>query len=118
MGAITLQDIATALAFLVALGGSIVAIVKAIKSILKKLFDEQTNGINERLDKVNKRLDKLDMDNCQNYIVQSLSAAEKGIILTTEEKMRLAEEFEHYTQLGGNSYIKEWHERLKTGGKI
>ena len=118
MEQITLGEIAKAVAFLVALGGSIVAILVWVKKILKKLFDEQLKSIGERLDKVDTRLGKLDMDNCQNYIVQTLSAAERGESLTTEEKMRLAEEFEHYTKMGGNSYVKEWHERLKTGGKI
>lgn len=118
MGEITLNEIGTILGAIAAVGGSIITIVKWLKKVLKKLFDEQTKSINERLDKVDTRLGKLDMDNCQNYIVQTLSAAERGESLTTEEKMRLAEEFEHYTQLGGNSYVKEWHSRLQKDGKI
>ena len=118
MGAITLQDIATALSFVVALGGSIVAIVKGVKSVLKKLLDEQTKSLATRLDKIDERLDKVDSDNCKNYIVQALSSAERGVQLSTEERMWLAEEFEHYTASGGNSYIKEWHSRLQKDGKI
>ena len=85
MGAITLGDIATALAFVVALGGSIRAIVKAIKKALNGLFETQTKVITERLDKTDTALAKLDMDNCKNYIVQSLSSAERGVKLTKEE---------------------------------
>ena len=118
MSEITLGDIATALAFLVALGGSIVAIVVAIKKVLKNLFDEQFKAIVERLNKTDERIKSLDSDNCKNFLVQTLSAAERGEKLTTEERMRLAEEFQHYTDGGGNSYIKEWHERLKGEGKI
>ena len=118
MGAITLQDIASALAFIVALGGSIGAIVATMKKLLKKLFSEQTENINKRLDKQEDALNKLDQDNCKNYIVQALSAVERGTTLTKEELIRLSEEYDSYTKHGGNSYIKEWHERLKTEGKL
>lgn len=122
MGAITLGDVAAALAFVVALGGSIGAIVRALKKALEKtlgsLFDEQTKNINARLDKSDEAIAKLDMDNCKNYIVQALSAAERGTKLTKEELIRLSEEYDHYTKNGGNSYIVEWHNRLNEEGKL
>lgn len=118
MEQITLGEIAKAVALLAGLGGSIVGILAGIKKILKKLFDEQLKSIGERLDKTDSRIDKIDSDNCKNYIVQTLSAAERGERLTTEEKIRLAENFQHYTDAGGNSYIKDWHARLKQEGKI
>ena len=118
MGTLTLNDIASALAFIVALGGSIGAVVAAVKKLLKKLFDEQTDNINKRLDKQEEAISKLDQDNCKNYIVQALSAVERGTVLTKEELIRLSEEYDSYTKHGGNSYIKEWHERLKTEGKL
>ena len=63
MDKITLGDIATVLAFVVAFGGSIVAIVAAIKKVLKKLFDEQFKAIVERLNKTDERIKSLDSDN-------------------------------------------------------
>ena len=116
MGALTLGDIATALAFVVALGGSIGAIVKAIKKALDGLFTQQTKVITERLDKTDAAVAKLDM--CKNYIVQALSSAERGVKLTKEELIRLSEEYDHYTKNGGNSYIVEWHDRLNKEGKL
>ena len=118
MSNITLGDIATALAFIVALGGSIGAVVKAIKKALQGMFDEQTKSINERLDKSDKAIAKLDMDNCKNFIVQTLSSAERGTVLTKEELIRLSEEYDHYTGEGNNSYIVEWHDKLKREGKL
>ncbi len=118
MGEITLNDLAGVLAFIAGLGGSIVAILAGIKKVLKKLFDEQLKGISIRLDKTDERIEKIDSDNCKNFLVQTLSAAERGETLTTEEKIRLAENFQHYTDAGGNSYIKDWHQRLKNAGKI
>lgn len=118
MGSLTLGDVAAALAFVVALGGSIGAIVRALKKALGSLFEEQTENINKRLDKTDANLAKLDMDNCKNYIVQALSAAERGTKLTKEELIRLSEEYDHYTKNGGNSYIVEWHNRLNEEGKL
>ena len=118
MGTLTLGDIATALAFVVALGGSIGAIVKTIKKALDGLFETQTKVITERLDKTDAAVAKLDMDNCKNYIVQALSSAERGAKLTKEELIRLSEEYDHYTKNGGNSYIVEWHDRLNKEGKL
>ena len=118
MGEWTLEQVGAALAFIVGIGGSILTILKAVKSMLKKLLDEQTKSLVLRLDKIDERLDKVDSDNCKNYIVQALSSAERGVKLSTEERMRLSEEFQHYTENGGNSYIKDWHSRLHTDGKI
>lgn len=118
MGEWTLEQIGAALALIVGIGGSILTILKAVKGMLKKLLGEQTKSLATRLDKIDERLDKVDSDNCKNYIVQTLSSAERGVQLSTEERMRLAEEFEHYTASGGNSYIKDWHNRLQKDGKI
>lgn len=118
MEQLTLEQIGAALAFIVGIGGSIGVILKAVKGMLKKLLDEQTKSLVLRLDKIDDRLDKVDMDNCKNYIVQALSAAERGVKLSTEEKIRLAEEFQRYTDGGGNSYIKDWHKRLHDSGMI
>lgn len=118
MEQITLGDFAATLAFIAALGGSIVSIVAALKKVLKKLLDDQLATIIDRLNKTDDKISQLDSDNCKNFLVQTLSAAERGEKLSTEERMRLAEEFQHYTDNGGNSYIKDWHSRLHTDGKI
>ena len=118
MDKITLGEIATALAFLVALGGSIVAIITALKKALKKLLDDQLKAIIDRLNRTDEKIAQIDTDACKNFLVQALSAADRGEQLTTEERMRLSEEFEHYTKNGGNSYIKDWHSRLHNEGKI
>ncbi len=118
MESLTLGGIAAALAFVVALGGSIVAIVRAIRKILQNLFQEQTVQINQRLDEQEKSIKKIDEENCKNFLVQILSSAERGDSLTEMEKIRLSEQFEHYTAGGGNSYIKDWKAKLKEAGKL
>ena len=118
MDKITLGEIATALAFLVAFGGSIVAIITALKKALKQLLDDQLKTIIDRLNRTDEKIAQIDTDACKNFLVQALSAADRGEQLTTEERMRLSEEYEHYTKNGGNSYIKDWHSRLHNEGKI
>ena len=107
MQTITLGDIATALAFIVALGGSVWTIVKVVKNAIKKAFEP-----------IYKRLDKAEMNNCKNFIVQVLSGAERGEELTEMEKIRLSELYDYYTSHDGNSYIKEWHQKLTDEGKL
>lgn len=100
MEEITLGEIAKALAFFLGLGGSVTAIIIGLKKIITKL------------------LEPLILDSCKDFIVQILSEAERGTTLTEMEKLRLAERFQTYTDRHGNSYIKEWHTRLKAEGKI
>lgn len=118
MGELTLEDIGTALAFIVGLVGSVWAIVKGVSKAIKALLKDQLTAINKRFDSMDNTIKDIDLANCKNFLVQTLSAADNGEKLTTEERMRLAEEFEHYSACGGNSYIKDWHSRLKTDGKI
>ena len=118
MGEITLNEVAAALAFVLLLGGNIVALIKGVKSVLKKMFDEMTKTIVTRLGKQEEAIKKIDSDNCKNYVIQALASVERGVILSTEEKMRFAEEYEHYIDGGGNSYIKDWYGKLKKEGKI
>lgn len=100
MEQITLGEIAKALAFMVALGGSVTSIILGVRKVIKKL------------------LEPLVLDQCKDFLVQTLSEAERGTVLTEMEKLRLAERFETYTKMGGNSYIKDWYNRLKNDGKI
>lgn len=100
MEQLTLGEIAKALAFIVALGGSVASIILGVRKVIKKL------------------LEPLVLDQCKDFLVQTLSEAERGTVLTEMEKLRLAERFETYTKMGGNSYIKDWYNRLKNDGKI
>lgn len=100
MEQLTLGEIAKALAFIVALGGSVTSIILGVRKVIKKL------------------LEPLILDQCKDFLVQTLSEAERGTVLTEMEKLRLAERFETYTKMGGNSYIKDWYNRLKNDGKI
>ena len=119
MGEITLGQVSTWLAFIVGLVGSIAAIVTAIKKAMKALFSEQMEQINKRLDQQEDTIKKIDVENCKNFLVSYLAKIEMGNVPHDEiETQRFWEEFEHYTDQGGNSYIRNKVEKLKSAGKL
>lgn len=118
MDQITLGDIAAALVFLVALGGSIAAVMHFIDKALKKLFQEQMDQIAERLDKQEATIKKIDLENCKNFLVSYLAKVEHDGRADEIETQRFWEEYGHYIDCGGNSYIKHQVERLKAAGKL
>lgn len=97
---ITLGDIATWAAFIVALGGSVAAIIKGVKKVVEKL------------------LLPLSLDNAKNYLVPFLSKVERGEPCDEIELERFHEEFTFYTDHGGNSYIKSRVAKLQKEGKL
>ena len=62
-------------------------------------------------------IDKVQLDNCKNYLVQQISAADRRD-LSPAEKERYWENYDTYIKLGGNSYIHSETERLKNEGKL
>lgn len=118
METITLSDISTALTFLLALGGSVVAIVSSVKKALKGLFKEQMDEISKRLDQQEKSIQKIDLENCKNFLVSYLAKAEVDAAYDEIETQRFWEEYQHYTEAGGNSYIKEKVKKLQQQGKL
>ena len=100
MEQITLGDIATWAAFIVALGGSVAAIIRGVKKVVEKL------------------LLPLSLDNAKNYLVPFLSKVERGEPCDEIELERFHEEFTFYTSHGGNSYIKSRVNKLQKEGKL
>lgn len=116
---INLADLGTWLAFLAALIGSCGAIYAAIKKALKKLFDVQTKSIQLRIDQNSESIKKVDMENCKNFLVSFLARCDRQDCVIEEiEKARFWEQYEHYLELGGNSYIRNRVEQLRKDGKL
>ena len=100
MEQITLGQIASWAAFVVALGGSVAAIIKGVKKVVEKL------------------LLPLSLDNAKNYLVPFLSKVERGEAVDEIELERFHEEYTFYTNNGGNSYIKSRVAKLQKEGKL
>ena len=100
MEQITLGQIASWAAFVVALGGSVAAIIKGVKKVVEKL------------------LLPLSLDNAKNYLVPFLSKVERGEPCDEIELERFHEEYQFYVSHGGNSYVKSRVEKLQKAGKL
>ena len=107
MEQITLGDLATWAAFIVALGGSVAAIIRGVGKAVEKL-----------LEPIKKQIRDVDLENCKNYLVTFLAAVERGQEHDEIELERFHEELSHYQAIGGNSYIRAKVDKLQKEGKL
>ena len=115
---ITLGQIAIGIAFLVALISGIGALMKSVKTWINKAMKEPLEIIVTEIKNVNDRIDKVDMNTCKNFLVARLAEIEQGNSLDDIKMQRFWEEYEHYAEIGGNSYIRRKVEQLKAEGKL
>lgn len=96
--------------------GSLVTAITAIcafcKKIINKGFEPIYKKIDEQKEEINHRLDKLDINQCRNFLVNFLSDIEKGEEVNEIRVKRAYEVYDHYCELGGNSYIHDKWEKL------
>lgn len=115
---LTLNDISVAVLFLAALIGGIGYLHNSLKKYLSKIMEDQFKAIAADIKDIKRDLDRVDMENCKNFLVRFLADVERGDFIADAEVQRFWEEYEHYIQKGGNSYIKEWVQKLKKEGKL
>ena len=114
---ITIGQIGTILAFLVALIGSIEYLLTRLKKWLKTTFKEELEPINKKLDELNRADKDLELNSDKNFLVRFLREAEEGNFDEVEQE-RFYETYKRYHELGGNSYIDHKVEKLKKEGKL
>ena len=115
---ITLGDAASFVTLLVGLIGGIGFLYKKLKKWLEVLFEKQMTEIRTELKELSKRIDKSDMENCKNFLVQCLADLDRGQDMTETEKQRFYEEYQHYIDNDGNSYVKREVEKMQKAGKL
>lgn len=115
---ITLEQVATALGWLVGVGGSLAAIIAYIRKLLKAFFKEQLEEMNHRFDRVEKRIDEVDMETTKNFLVSILAQIDSGLSIDEVQRERFYEQLDHYFGKGGNSYIQARVNALKNQGKL
>lgn len=70
--------------------------------------------INKTLNSLKDSIKYIDITQSENYLVDFLSDLENGINKNECQIKRAFETYDHYTNLGGNSYIKEkWEKFIK-----
>ncbi len=126
---VTLGQVASVLAFVIALGGSITGIVALVKKPFKKrdeelkkyialVIKEEVEPLKTSVNRIETDLQKVDMQACKNYLVTFLSDVEQGGYIDEIETQRFWEQFEHYDRLGGNGFIHQKVEKLKAKNLI
>ena len=125
MEQITIGQIAVAVAFIAALitGGVKIkdAVKKWLTTVLKENFDQQkkeTDEIKKTVEDIKAQLATVDLENCKNYLVTFLAECERGELKDEIEIQRFYEEYSHYIDKGGNSYVKEKFAKLKQKGYL
>lgn len=118
MDGITLGEIAAAIALLAGIITGLTVIFKQISKAVNRWHTEAMVPILEKLDGISTRLRAVEIDNCKNYVVNFLSQVEAGDKITNDGLRRFWENYNLYQELGGNSYIHEWVERLKREDKL
>ena len=95
----------------------IVALIAGISTLIVGIINLIANKKNVKKEDLFKAIDKVELNNCKNYLVQQISATDRRE-LSQAEKERYWENFDTYSDLGGNSYIHSETERLKKEGKL
>ena len=113
MGNITLNQIAAGMALLVALVTGGIYLFDRFKKGIEKILDDKFKALNARIDDIEGKIDRVDMETCKNFLVRFLADVENGTVILPQEDQRFWEEYKHYIDAGGNSYIQEWVDRLK-----
>lgn len=100
----------------------VVSFIKAVEYLAKNFYDkirdsitENTEPINRRLDNIEANINKIDKEQCKSFLTHNLNVDHE---LSETEKQRVYEVYQHYRDLGGNSYIKEEFERMQGEGKL
>lgn len=129
MEQITLGQIASIFAFVVALCGSITGIVALIKKPFQKRDEElkkfialtvkaEVDPLKETMARIESEVKKTDKEATKNFLVTFLSNVDRGEAIDEIERQRFFEEWEHYTSNGGNGYLHAKVERLKEKGLL
>ena len=125
MESITVGQVFTWLTAIAGAIGSIVFIVQWIKKIFTSVMSENCKVLQKGLDDLksdientNASIASVNMNYIKSFLVAILSSAERGEHLTDIEKLRFTEEYDYYRSHDGNSYIKEWYEKLHSQGLI
>jgi len=113
MEQITVGQIAVGVAFVVALIAGVTSLKKSIKGWIEAALKDRFDALEKSQKEILARLDTVDIENCKNYLVTFLSEVARGEVKDETEIQRFWEEFQHYSEKGGNSYIRHKVDELK-----
>lgn len=115
---ITIGQIGAALTFIVGFIGSALYLKNALRGILSSVVKQELEPLRKQVDDMQQKIDRVDMESCKNFLVRSIVDFERDGAISETELERFYEQYKHYLDKGGNSYIKRKVERLQSEGKI
>lgn len=118
MEGITIGQIAVIIAFMVTMISGIGVLMGNIKKWVQNAMKEPMDSVKKELESVKKQMNEVDLNTSKNFLVARIGDVENGQGMSEIGKERFWEEYEHYTKLGGNSYIKRKVDQLKADGKM
>lgn len=118
MEGITLGQIGLAVTFCVGLFSGISYLHKHLKEWIAQSLKEQLDSIKSDIKGLHTRIDEVDMESSKNFLVRVLSDIEQESQVDEVERLRFWEAYQHYSKLGGNSYIRDKVEKLQRAGKL
>lgn len=108
---ITIGQVVT---FIIGLSAFIGALT-GICTFVGKIYEKQVKKI---VGPINNSLIEIDLSQCKNFLVRFLADIEQGNKIDEVEKERAYEVYEHYTKIGGNSYIHSKWVKLMEERKV
>ena len=115
---ITIGYIIGAVVLLAGFIKGITELKKSFKDWITGLLDDSFKNLSKQLTTLQERIDDVDMSTCKNFLVARLSEIERGNPLDEIERERFWEQYEHYLDIGGNTYIQRKVEQFKSDGKL
>ena len=126
---VTLGQIASVLAFVLALAGGVTGVVALIKKPFKKRDEDlkkyittviqiELQPLKDSINRIEADVKKTDKEACKNFLVSFLSNVDRGEPVDEIERQRFYEEWEHYESAGGNGYLHAKVARMKEKGLL
>ena len=115
---ITLGQIGVALTFIAGLLTTIGYLRSRMKSWVKDAIGEDLQALNQKIEGLNDKVGEVDKSACKNFLVARLSEVEQGQTWDEIERERFYECYQHYKEIGGNSYVDAKVKKLQAENRI
>lgn len=86
----------------------------AIPNVIATIVSSKKNYIKEELKEIKQSLKNETLSRCKVDLINAMSKIQNGYVPTEEERRILIEEKEQYNSLGGDSYVDDMFDELKT----
>ena len=114
---LTLRDIGTDIAFIVAFIGGIIYLKNQIQHWIETALSPKFNQINSKLNSIEGKVDKRFRSADLNFLVASITDFENGHV-DESQKVQFWKVYDRYRNEGNSSYIENRVNQLKREGKL